>query len=40
MSSSVHINNREKDILNLGKGPTHGLNHMLIAKTQHSINFV
>ena len=40
MSSSVHINNREKDILNLGKGPTHGLNHMLIAETQYSINFV
>ena len=31
MSSSVHIDNRGKDILILGKGPTQGLNHTLTA---------
>ena len=39
MSSSVHINNKIKDILILGKGPTQGLNHTLAAETQYSINF-
>ena len=38
MSSSVHIDNKEKDFLILGKGPTQGLNHTLAAKTQYSIN--
>ena len=39
MSSSVHIDNKGKDILILGKGPTQGLNHTLSAETQYSINF-
>ena len=38
MNSSVHIDNKEKDILILGKGPTQGLNHTLAAETQYSIN--
>ena len=33
MSSFVHVDNKGKDILFLGKGPTQGLNHMLTAKT-------
>ena len=39
MSSSVHINNEEKDILILGKGPTKELNHTLVAEIQYLINF-
>ena len=39
MSSSVHIDNKGKDILILGKGPARGLNHTLTAETQYSINF-
>ena len=39
MSSLVYIYNKGKDILILGKGPTQGLNHMLAAETQYSINF-
>ena len=40
MSSSVHINNKEKDILILGFGPTQGLdNTTLTAEAQYSINF-
>ena len=40
MSSSVHIDNKEKDILILSKGPAKGLNNtMLIAETLYSINF-
>ena len=39
MSSSVHIDNRAKDILILGKGPTQGLNHTLATETQYSTNF-
>ena len=39
MRSSVHIDNEGKYILILGKGPTQGLNHTLIAETQYSINF-
>ena len=39
MSSSVHINNKGKDILILGKGPTKELNHILAAEIQYSINF-
>ena len=31
-SSSAHIDNKKKDILVLGKGPTQGLEHSLIAK--------
>ena len=32
MSSSLHIDNKKKDILILGKGPTQGLEHTLTAK--------
>ena len=32
MSSSAHIDNKKKDILVLGKGPTQGLEHILTAK--------
>ena len=40
MNSSVHIDNKGKDIFILGKGPTQGLHDtMLTAKTQYSINF-
>ena len=39
MSSSVHIDNKGKSILVLGKGKTQGLNHTLAAGTQYSINF-
>ena len=34
MSSSVHIDNKRKDILILGKVPTQGLNHTLTAETR------
>ena len=39
MSSSAHIDNKKKDILVLGKGPTQGLEHMLTAEKKYSINF-
>ena len=39
MSSSSHIDNKKKDILVLGKGPTQGLEHTLTAKKMYSINF-
>ena len=39
MSSSAHIDNKKKDILVLGKGPTQGLGHTLTAEKMHSINF-
>ena len=39
MSSSVHIDDRGKYILILGKGPTQGLNHTLTVETQYSIYF-
>ena len=40
MSSSVHIDNKRKDILILGKGPTQGLNGTtLTAEKMYSINF-
>ena len=39
MSSSVHIDNKRKDTLMLGKGPTQRLNHILTAETQYSVNF-
>ena len=39
MSSSDHIDNKEKDILVLGKGPTQGLEHTLTAEKMYSINF-
>ena len=40
MSSSVHVDNKGKDILILGKGPTQGLGeHSLTAEKMHSVNF-
>ena len=39
MSSSAHIDNKKKDILILGKGPTQGLEHTLSAEKMYSINF-
>ena len=39
-SSLVHIDNKGKNILILGKGITQGLNNStLVAETQYSINF-
>ena len=41
MSSSVHANNKNKDILILGKGQTQGLhNTRLKAEAEYSINFL
>ena len=39
MSSSTKIDNRIKDTLILGKGPTQGFKHTLSAEKVHSINF-
>ena len=39
MSSSTKIDNRKKDILILGKGPTQGLEHTLSKEKMYSINF-
>ena len=40
MTSSVHLDNKKKDILILGKGPTKVLDDtMLIEEAQYSINF-
>ena len=40
MSSSVHIDNKKKDILLLGEGPTQGLDGTtLTAERKYSINF-
>ena len=40
MSSSVHANNKNKDILILGKGRTKGLdNTTLTTEAKYSINF-
>ena len=40
MSSSLHIDNKGKDILILSKGPARGLNNnTLTAETLYSINF-
>ena len=39
MSSSVHVDNKGKDILILGKGPTQGLGeHSLTAEKIYSVN--
>ena len=38
-SSSTKINNRKKDILILGKGPTQWLEYTLTAEKMYSINF-
>ena len=40
MNSSLHIDNKRKDILILGKGPTQGLDgHSSSAEKMYSINF-
>ena len=39
MSFSTHIDNKKKDILVLGIGPTQGLEHTLTAGKMYSINF-
>ena len=39
MSFSTHIDNKKKEILLLGKGPTQGLEHTLTAEKMYSINF-
>ena len=39
MSSSIHIDNKGKDILVLGVGPTQWLEHTLIPEKMYSINF-
>ena len=39
MSFTAHIDNKKKDILVLGKGPTQGLEHILIAEKVYSIDF-
>ena len=40
VSSSVHVDNKGKDILILGKGPTKGLGeHLLTAEKMYSVNF-
>ena len=38
-SSSAHVDNKKKNILILGKGPTQGLEHTLPAEKMYSINF-
>ena len=40
MSSSVHVDNKEKDILILGEGPTQGSDDTtLTAEARYAINF-
>ena len=39
MSSSVHVDNKKKEILILEKDPTQGLEHTLTAEKTDSINF-
>ena len=39
MSSSIHIDNKKKDILIPGRGPTQGLESTLTAEKMYSINF-
>ena len=39
MSSSIHIDNKKKDIFVLGKGSTQGLESNLTAEKMYSINF-
>ena len=40
MNFSRHIDNKKKDILILGVGPTQGLEHTLTAEKMCSINFI
>ena len=39
MSSSVHVDNKKKDILIFGSGPSEGLEHTLTAEKIFSIKF-
>ena len=39
MSTSIHIDNKTKDTLVLGRGPTQGLESTLTAEKMYSINF-
>ena len=39
MNYSIHIDNKKKDILVLGRGPTQGLESTLTAEKMYSINF-
>ena len=40
MSSSVHVDNKKKDVLVLGEGPTQGLDGItLTAEKKYSISF-
>ena len=39
MSTSIHIDNKKKDILVLGKGPMQGLESTLTAEKKYSVNF-
>ena len=39
MSSSIHIDNKKKNILILRRGPTQGLETTLTAEKIYSINF-
>ena len=39
MSSSVHVNNKKKDIFILAEGPIQGLEHTLTEEKMYSINF-
>ena len=39
MNFSAHIDNKKKDILVLGFGPTQGLEHTLTAEKIYSIHF-
>ena len=39
MSSSIHVDNKKKDILVFGRGPTQGLESTLTSEKMYSINF-
>ena len=39
MNSSSHIDNKKKDILIFGKGPTQGLEHTMTAEKLYPVNF-
>ena len=38
ISSSIHVDNKKKDILVLGRAPTQGLESTLTAEKMYSIN--
>ena len=39
MSTSIHIDDKGKDVLVLGRGPTQGLESTSTAEKMYSINF-